>query len=524
MNTVILSCMLLLGAADMDYSNWGTAMFDTTSHDFGVVVRGAKVEHEFVLTNKYKEDVEIASVHSSCQCTTPVITRRGPIKSWEKTSIKISVNTVSFTGNKNATITVRFTKPYPMEVQLHSYVFIRTDISVSPGLAYFGIIPQGVEYKLPMNVNYAGRQYNWKINDIQSTCEFLSVKVRELGRSGSRVNYGLTVYVKENAPPGSFNEFLELVTNDPDPRNQRFPIAVSGMVRQPLSASPSPLSFGIVEAGKQVTKTLVLQAQDPFQIKDIKSEDLNITASVTPGSRQVQQVRLRYTGTEVEGPFTGSIIIETDLAETPDKTVIFNGRSVVPQQVHTEISVVNPGEADTPATSPSSADSVEKPENPLATEVEDNKTHVSENAALSGDSGDDLPAVEPFPSVKKEDSLPDTQKKPDVSPSVIPDTLPTLEPVTGPLNLLEDVPAEEPGAEVSPLKPAEASAETPLEPAVGVDSEEAAAGSAEAAGSVDEAAGSVEAVTGSAEKESEKEFLPAELPETEAPEGRILLN
>ena len=42
--------------------DWAKAMFDHTSHDFGVVARGAKVEHRFVIENIYEEDAHIQSV------------------------------------------------------------------------------------------------------------------------------------------------------------------------------------------------------------------------------------------------------------------------------------------------------------------------------------------------------------------------------------------------------------------------------------------------------------------------------
>ena len=45
---------------------WARKMFETTTHDFGSVARGAKAEYEFVLSNIYLEDVHIASVRSSC--------------------------------------------------------------------------------------------------------------------------------------------------------------------------------------------------------------------------------------------------------------------------------------------------------------------------------------------------------------------------------------------------------------------------------------------------------------------------
>ena len=42
--------------------DWARKMFDHTTHDFGVIARGAKVEHRFVVENIYEEDAHIKSV------------------------------------------------------------------------------------------------------------------------------------------------------------------------------------------------------------------------------------------------------------------------------------------------------------------------------------------------------------------------------------------------------------------------------------------------------------------------------
>ena len=52
---------------------WARKMFETRSHDFGSVARGAKAVYEFPLENIYGEDIRIAGVRSSCGCTTPSI-------------------------------------------------------------------------------------------------------------------------------------------------------------------------------------------------------------------------------------------------------------------------------------------------------------------------------------------------------------------------------------------------------------------------------------------------------------------
>ena len=48
---------------------WAKEMFETTSHDFGKIAKGAKAEYEFVVTNIYMGNVHIASARPSCGCT-----------------------------------------------------------------------------------------------------------------------------------------------------------------------------------------------------------------------------------------------------------------------------------------------------------------------------------------------------------------------------------------------------------------------------------------------------------------------
>ena len=48
---------------------WARAMFENRDHDFQTVARGTQAVYDFVLQNKYVEDIHIAEVRSSCGCT-----------------------------------------------------------------------------------------------------------------------------------------------------------------------------------------------------------------------------------------------------------------------------------------------------------------------------------------------------------------------------------------------------------------------------------------------------------------------
>ena len=328
MQTLVLSWMLMLSAITGAVSNYPVDMFETTSHNFGTVVRGSKTEFDFVFTNKYVEDVVIESVTSSCQCTTPSFGPRGPIKTHQQGRIHISINTQNFTGNKNATITVRFAKPYRAEMQLHSYVFIRSDVSVNPGIVYFGSVdPKKSTPMVPVNLNSINS--GWRIQDVRSNCQFLSVKLQQPNPQYPNY-YTMAVMLKENAPPGPFSEILEVITNDYDQRSRVVPIRVEGRIKQTLSVSPSPLAFNIVEEGKKVEKTLIVQGAEPFQILDITSENRNISATIDNVRKKIQPIKLIYSGNE-PGEFNGKVTIFTDLEGKMDTAVNFSGK-VIPRK------------------------------------------------------------------------------------------------------------------------------------------------------------------------------------------------
>ena len=61
--------VVLFCAASAQGQDWANKMFvGPRTHDFGVVARGAKAEHRFVIENSYEEDAHVKSVTSSCQC------------------------------------------------------------------------------------------------------------------------------------------------------------------------------------------------------------------------------------------------------------------------------------------------------------------------------------------------------------------------------------------------------------------------------------------------------------------------
>lgn len=307
--------MVLPVAAQAD---WASDMFKDTSHNFGMVARGADTRFSFVFTNKYEEDVVIESVRSTCRCTQPTF-KPGVIKTWQQGQIDIQLDTRNFYGRKDATVTVRFSKPYPVEVQLHSFCFIRTDVYVEPGNVAFGTVQQGQTRQQTFRVNYAGRTYwqSWAITDIQSESSFYKASMREVQRNYNYVSYDITLTLKENAPEGYLNDFIDIISNDPNPSNQHCPVPVNGYILASVTAKPSPLSFGIVPGGQQATKTVVLSGQQPFAVKSFTCSDPRITAKISPATKNVHIIPVTIVNSGTDGKFSGALSFEVSSQAAP---------------------------------------------------------------------------------------------------------------------------------------------------------------------------------------------------------------
>ncbi len=310
----LLFCMLLSAASALG-RDWAKEMFDHTSYDFGVVARGAKVEHRFTVENNNEEDIRLESVKSSCGCTTAKMTKQA-LKSWEKAEIVVTLDTRGEPGRKDATITVVLAPPFSAEVQLQLHAFIRGDIVVQPGAVEFGLVNQGAGASRKLKISYAGRP-NWQILRIESANPHVEASAVVAGRPPGLVNYDLTVTLKKDAPPGYIRDQLVLVTDDVNPRSARVPVAVEGLVVAGLSIQPSPLMMGLAEAGRPVTRTLVIQGRAPFRVLAVRSSDGRFRC--TPPLEAATRHLLAVTFLAPEAPAAGGraeakIRIETDLA------------------------------------------------------------------------------------------------------------------------------------------------------------------------------------------------------------------
>ncbi|MCX7427680.1 MAG: DUF1573 domain-containing protein [Planctomycetia bacterium] len=309
----------LLIASSGSAEQWAVDMFKKTSHDFGAVARGAKAEFAFTFENIYLEDARIQSVSSSCGCTSSKYPTE-VVKTYQKGQIVASIDTRSFMGTKDATLTVTFDKPFAAEVTLHVHCYIRSDVVFQPGAIQFGSVRQGQVAQQKTTVSYAGRD-DWAITDVKCPNAFLQAKLVEVGRNLGRVTYDLLVDLKRDAPAGYLGGQIVLLTNDADPRKREVPLAVEGIVVAALSVRPASLAFLSPGDGKPLQRNLVVQGYKPFRIIEASCPDKRIECVLPTEEKQFHILRVTFNPGPSQGKTETAIRIRTDQADSPEISV-----------------------------------------------------------------------------------------------------------------------------------------------------------------------------------------------------------
>lgn len=320
-------CFLTL-AVPAVAQEWAKKLFTVTAHDFGTVANGAKTEFRFPIKNIYVEDLHIASIRSSCQCTTPTLVMKGEskpqegggltLKTYEQGEVLAQFNTHIMTGYKRATLTLTIDKPFSAEVQLTVQGNIITDIVVTPNHIDLSTVSQGECVEKSITLTRTGRR-DWKILDIRCANTNFEVEPLEKARTLSAVTYELKVKLRESAPAGAINDQLVLVTNDD--RMPQFPIQVQGEVRPELSITPNLWMAGSLTPGEAAKKTLIIRNNNnkPFKIVNIVSDDPAIqfkpVDSAAP-AKALHVLPITLTALDNPGRQSKTLRIETDLGTT----------------------------------------------------------------------------------------------------------------------------------------------------------------------------------------------------------------
>ena len=334
---VLLALVGLIRPAAAAEEDWPKLLFKSTSHDFGVVARGAVVEYRFQMENPFVEDVHVAKVDSTCGCTKPRITQE-LLKTYQTGEIVAALDTRRFLGQKDATITVHFDKPFEAKFQLKVTSYIRSDVVFEPGVVQFGTVSQGQSSRKRVSIVYAGRS-TWKIVDVGTNSPNLGLEVAEVGRTldpkskAAQVTYDLWVTLKDTSLPGYFKDQVIVRTDDPNQQTSRIPLTVEGLVVPSLTVNPAVLMLGVVQPGQTVSRNLVVRGQKPFKVLDVSGPDSQFRFTLPQAAKEVQLIGVQFQAADRPGRVSGKIRIKTDAAGTDALEASVDGLVVAPTGV-----------------------------------------------------------------------------------------------------------------------------------------------------------------------------------------------
>jgi Protein of unknown function (DUF1573) len=246
-------------------NEWPQSMFDSLSHDFGVVAKGSDVRHRFKITNRSSEDVHIASVTASCGCTGAKCDRF-LLERNVSTVLEVSVDTNRFQRQKESSVTVSFDRPRAASVAIPVKACIRPDIVVSPSLINFGSVPHGQQHERTISIAYAGRP-DWKIQELMTSDEHVQVHAVERHRAPGQIKYDLVVALRADVPIGMLRSEVVVVSNEEN--GPRFPVGLDASVEADFTVTPSVVQLGTLAPGAEITRTVVVRGAEPFAVKRV---------------------------------------------------------------------------------------------------------------------------------------------------------------------------------------------------------------------------------------------------------------
>jgi hypothetical protein len=284
--------------------NWAEATFNELHMQFGTVPKGAKVLKSVTVTNPYKEDLQITNAGTSCGCFKATViggqNNNITLKTHESAQITVSMDTIKFSGDRNANLDVTLTfngRDYK-SVRIPLKGFIRTDFEINPPAVSFATVEQG--RGTTKSVILRSMRPGMQITGVRATNPLVKPEVRQRGSS----EFEIAVALDPSAPLGDVRDLLSIRTNDPS--NPELQVEVSGKVEPDLVVTPQQLALGNMRPGVPVVKSIIIRGARPFVIDKLERDtELDVWKSkYSRDSKNLHTINLTMTPPDQPGDYT----------------------------------------------------------------------------------------------------------------------------------------------------------------------------------------------------------------------------
>jgi hypothetical protein len=321
---VICAAVFARGVVDKAAADTGPLLKLTESeYDFGRVMQGHKVVHEFSIQNAGDADLILQRISPSCGCTGAAVSS-STIKPGTSEKVRVTFDTSGMYGSKAKTVSVQTNSREQPEVTLRLVGSVMRGITANPERIQFGEVSQGAsaatrtrEFALTVTEGTA-----WEVSRVTTGSKFLSVA--ELTAQGSTRRYSVTL--QPDAPKGELRE--RLIVEFKDPNQSAVNIPVTAMVLGDLRVTPASVSFGIISGKEPLERRIKYENTSDLSVvvTGVTSSHPAVTAAmvdVDGGKRGVVVIKLDPT--KVTGDLRATVQIATSHPENQALTVSVYG-------------------------------------------------------------------------------------------------------------------------------------------------------------------------------------------------------
>jgi Protein of unknown function (DUF1573) len=284
------------------------------NYDFGTVLEGTPVKHEFTIKNSGKADLVIGHVQTSCGCTVAESDKKR-LAPGEQTQLPVTFDTRHEKGHASRRIDVYTNDPKTPDLALEIQGVVRTESDAAPAEVFFGSVRKGTEQAREVAIKYNGSAKDFKITKVSNSNTNIAV-TQEPGAK-------LKVALLKTMPPGPFQDTVEITTT-----GRPLEVPVYGRVVGDLVTDPAQVSFGILPHGAGATRIVRLtnNGARPVAIKQVSSTSPSVVAKAEPIAAGKQyKITLELRKGTADGQLRGQLVITTDDPEQADLTVPFYG-------------------------------------------------------------------------------------------------------------------------------------------------------------------------------------------------------
>ena len=300
--------------------------------DVGIVPKGDKVVHDFLIRNEGDAPLQITDVRAACGCT--VVEYDKVIAPGQTGKFHAEVNTATFNGPISKGVTVFTNDPDAAQIELTVRAKVEPFIQAKPGYARY-ITVQGEEKTGTIaQTVWAPDGTSFDVTGVESPYPFLKTSFRE-AKPEERVpdvqgkQWRIEMTLSNDAAVGALADHVKVTTTHP--KQKLVTIPVSGFVRPVIAVTPPVADFGQVELKEPLRRTFNVRnfATEPIKITAVEGGMPGLKTELEPLTEgREYQLRLTLNPGMTKGPLKGKVLLRTDSPKRPVIEVDLQGNVI----------------------------------------------------------------------------------------------------------------------------------------------------------------------------------------------------